>query len=112
MTLVVARYHCPCCGYDGLSCPAYSELGPPPWPYLGQPPFSEHLGFPSYEVCPCCGFEFGFDDDPGAASKSSSFGEYRAEWLASGAKWFSVRAKPEGWDLRRQLSIIRAEADV
>ncbi len=89
MTLVVARYHCPCCGYDGLSCPAYSELGPPPWPYLGQPPFSEHLGFPSYEVCPCCGFEFGFDDDPGAASKSSSFGEYRAEWLA----WMPTEGK-------------------
>jgi hypothetical protein len=110
MSVVVTRNHCPCCGYDGLSWPAYSELGPPPWPHLGRPPYAAHLGFPSYEVCSCCGFEYGFDDDPGASAKSSSFEEYRAEWLSSGAEWFIRSAKPEGWDPRKQLSSIGVRA--
>ena len=66
--MAIVKHYCPCCGYDGLSCPAYSELGPPPWPRLGEPPYSSHLGFPSYEVCSCCGFEYGLDDDPGATA--------------------------------------------
>jgi len=110
MAIVLVRQYCPCCGYDGLSEPAYSGLGPPPWPDLGAPPYSSRLGFPSYEVCSCCGFEFGFDDEPGAAAKPSSFEEYRAEWLLSGAEWFSPHEKPAGWDWQEQLSRIGIES--
>ena len=46
-----------------------------------------HLGRPSYEVCPRCGFEFGNDDNPGTAPPAS-FEQYRREWEAEGRPWF------------------------
>ena len=36
---------CPVCGYIGLN----------------EQPYDDN-GCPSYEICSCCGFEFGFDD--------------------------------------------------
>lgn len=39
------KYICPICGYDKLL----------------EPPYDEYNN-PSYEICPCCGFEYGFDD--------------------------------------------------
>lgn len=39
------KYTCPVCGFDGLKEAPYG-------------PNQE----PSYEICPNCGFEFGFDD--------------------------------------------------
>jgi hypothetical protein len=48
------------------------------------------LGQASYEVCPCCGFEFGNDDNPGMA-EPVSFDEYRAEWEAAGRQRFDAR---------------------
>ena len=38
---------CPVCGYDGLD----------------EPPFNER-GAGSYDICPCCGFQFGLDGFP------------------------------------------------
>ncbi len=52
-------------------------------------------------VCPCCGFEFGNDDDPGTA-KGSAFEEYRDEWIKRGAPWFSPHLKPENWSVTKQ----------
>ena len=37
---------CPVCGYSHL------KEGP-----------CDEFGCSTYEICPCCGFEFGFDDD-------------------------------------------------
>ncbi|MED4649062.1 hypothetical protein P9293_17030 [Bacillus inaquosorum] len=39
------KYTCPVCRFKGLTEPAYDKEG-------------TH----SYEICPCCGFQFGFDD--------------------------------------------------
>ena len=39
------KYICPVCGYDRLEEPVYDEIGEP-----------------SFEICSCCGVEFGFDD--------------------------------------------------
>lgn len=38
---------CPVCGFDGLDFKPYDEKG-----------------FGTFEICPCCGFEFGCDDFP------------------------------------------------
>jgi hypothetical protein len=51
------------------------------------PPYEDLLGRPSYEVCPCCGFEFGNDDNPGTAAPVS-FEQYRAQWEADGRQRF------------------------
>ena len=55
-------YECPVCSYPGLQSKPY-ELWPPPPDLELTPPYEDHLGRPSYEVCPRCGFEFGNDDN-------------------------------------------------
>lgn len=76
---------CPVCGYDKLDESPYDQDGNP-----------------SYEICKCCGFEFGFDDH----SEGNSFESYRKKWIEGGAKWFSEKAKTETWDLNKQLARI------
>ena len=79
-------YVCPVCGYDKLT----------------EEPYDQDRN-PSYEICKCCGFEFGFDDD----SEGSSLESYRQKWINGGAKWFNVKAKPEDWNLKKQLEQIQ-----
>jgi len=69
--------------------------------YLDESPY-DSFGNPSYIICACCGFEFGFDDK----SKGKSFGEYRREWIDNGAKWFNPAKKPDDWNLNEQLKNI------
>jgi hypothetical protein len=78
------KFRCPVCG----------------WPELDKPPRSAPGGA-SYEICPCCGFEFGYDDD----AKGLTFEEARKHWIAGGRKWWSAsRPAPVGWDATRQLA--------
>ena len=60
--------------------------------YLMQHPATD------YHICPSCGTEFGYDD------AGRSHAELRAEWLRSGAKWWSpVDPQPPQWDPYLQL---------
>lgn len=99
------KYYCPCCGYGGMDLPAYEHIGPPPWVDHGAPPYAVRYGPPSYDCCNCCGFEFGFDDEPGAG-KGLSFSEYLRSWVADGCVWFSPDRRPAGWSLCSQLEAI------
>src|SRR5438105_10162934 len=68
------RYACPVCAY-GMEDPAID-----------------------YHICPCCGTEFGYHD----VGRTPS--DIRAEWLRSGANWWSpVDARPDGWNPYAQL---------
>lgn len=78
-------YICPVCGYDKLHEMPYRQ------------------GCPSYEICSCCGFEFGFDD----MDQKESFESYRKSWIDQGAKWFTPGKKPDNWDLNEQLKKVR-----
>lgn len=70
------------------------------WPELREPPRNEEGGA-SYEICPCCGFEFGFDDD----SEGLSYAMARARWREAGMPWWSAaRPAPAHWDAARQLA--------
>ena len=71
---------CPVCGYDGLEEPAYDEDG-----------------VPSFEICPCCGIEFGYED----ATKPHE--SLREEWIAKGMSWWADDKPPSGWDPTQQL---------
>ena len=95
-------YTCPCCGFSGLdekpyeNMPSLSETKNKPVPY-------ENLwGAASYEVCGCCGYEFGFDDNPGNG-EGESFERVREDWIAGGCKWFEPSEKPDGWNADDQL---------
>ena len=77
---------CPVCGNDGLSEPAYKD------------------GYnPSYEICSCCGYHFGYHDE--ALEVPISFEEWRKRWIAEGMKWWSDvgRQPPAGWNPKKQL---------
>lgn len=60
-------YLCPVCGYKGLEDPPYDKLGNS-----------------SFEICSCCGFQFGVDDDH-VCSKEAMYKQYREKWLKNGS---------------------------
>jgi hypothetical protein len=55
-----------------------------------------------YNICECCGTEFGNDDD------EYSHDELRAQWIARGAQWF-FRTPPVGWNPWLQLAMAGVE---
>jgi hypothetical protein len=77
-------YRCLVCGYLGLDDPPRSAEG-----------------YPSYEICDSCGYEYGGDGDDGRAA---TYAQARAEWIAGGMTWWSPLPRPASWDPRRQLS--------
>ncbi|MSU36366.1 MAG: hypothetical protein EXS36_14970 [Pedosphaera sp.] len=73
---------------------------------LKEPPRSASGGC-SYEICPCCGFQYGVDDDDKGITPEVA----RAEWVAGGMKWKSRSLKrPKAWDPAKQVSQLRAIA--
>ena len=85
----MGKYICPVCGY----------------PDLEEPAWDINTGAPSFDVCPCCGCEFGYED-------ATAIGKNRhlVKWVKSGANWFEPDLKPENWNLREQL--LRANVDL
>jgi hypothetical protein len=80
---------CPVCGYNELPKPAY-----------------DHSGYASFEICPCCGTQFGYQD---ARRPHESL---RAEWVAKGLPWHSrVFPQPPGWDPEKQLRFVTQSPD-
>jgi len=49
-----------------------------------------------YNICPCCGTEFGNDD------AEASHSELRRRWVSDGARWF-FEIPPPGWNPFVQL---------
>ncbi|RYG64739.1 hypothetical protein EON80_18670 [bacterium] len=64
-------------------------------------PWGEDGDTPSYDFCPCCDTEFGFEDSSYEAVKSQ-----RAQWLQGGANWNEPQEKPQDWDLADQLNAV------
>ncbi len=79
-----AKYACRVCGFLHIS---------PPWGFDGSTP--------NYNICECCGVEFGYED-----CLVKSVKQYRIRWLEGGCKWWSRKHKPENWDLETQLKNI------
>jgi hypothetical protein len=51
-----------------------------------------------YNICPCCGTEFGYHD------AGRTYEELRSVWLHSGANWWSpCDLPPRGWNAYQQL---------
>lgn len=87
------NYTCPVCGYGGLYDPPYNERG---------------VG--SDEICPCCGFQFGYDDYP---EGPLAFKKWRQKWMEEGCIWFSKgRPSPDNWNAKEQLkTVIEGQGD-
>jgi hypothetical protein len=72
--------------------------------YINELPWEEDGQSPTYEICPCCGVEFGNED-----YTIESIKKYRTEWIQTGAKWFSPKEKPFIWNIESQLQNIPKE---
>lgn len=68
---------------------------------LDEPPWGEDGRNPSFDICPCCGVEFGYED-----CRLSGIRKFRQEWLAKGSPWFDSSKKPADWGLENQLKSI------
>jgi hypothetical protein len=66
-----------------------------------EPPWGEDGTIATFEICACCGVQFGYEDCTPATTRS-----YRAKWLADGARWFDARQAPSEWLLDVQLTNI------
>lgn len=82
-------FPCPICG---------NELGADPW----------KDNYPTYDICACCGIEFGYEDSrPTPEERKSRHAELRQDWMDRGMPWWStITPAPIGWDAREQLDRI------
>lgn len=53
----------------------------------------------SYNICPSCGIEFGYDDSTplGIEAQTTIHQELRQQWIKEGCKWFSQAIKKPTW---------------
>lgn len=85
------KYTCPVCG----------------WPELREHPYGP-TGAGSYEICPCCGIEFGYALIYGDVGDYHA--GYREAWVTYGSEWWSKRRPaPENWNPVEQLKVFDAK---
>ncbi|OLY94437.1 hypothetical protein [Cnuella takakiae] len=66
-----------------------------------EKPWGDDGATPSFEICDCCGVEFGYED-----STELSIKRYREDWLRRGGEWFDKKAKPIDWSLDEQIKYV------
>ncbi|MET3562640.1 hypothetical protein ABID30_001728 [Enterococcus rotai] len=57
--------------------------------------------YPSCEICSCCGFQFGIDDDKGI-----SHDLWRETWIKKDCSFWYTPDRPIAWDVEKQLKSI------
>jgi RNA polymerase subunit RPABC4/transcription elongation factor Spt4 len=90
----IDRFVCPVCGYRNLARR--------PWKGSAN----------SYEICPSCGIEFGYEDGTGDdwVRRQHRHLELRLAWIDRGSPWSSSDPSPPGWDPVMQLLGIGVDA--
>lgn len=69
-----------------------------------EPQYGEAGDTPTFDICDCCGVEFGYED-----STLVGIRNYRQNWVAGGCIWKEPSQKPLNWSLETQLKKVRAE---
>ena len=64
-------------------------------------PWGDDEMTPSFEICDCCGVEFGYED-----CKPESVLKYRKRWVEQKNKWFNPKEMPADWSLEKQMDNI------
>jgi hypothetical protein len=72
------------------------RVGPAPWGPDGRTS--------TFDICPCCGVEWGYGD-----SRCSSRLKYRAEWLEAGGRWIFDDVPHDGLTTEERLSHVSAD---
>jgi hypothetical protein len=55
----------------------------------------------SFEMCICCGVEFGYEDGSPESAR-----DFRQLWIDAGCQWSSKSQQPANWNLDDQLANI------
>lgn len=79
-----AEHHCRVCGL-----------------YHEDSPWGEDEKSPTYEICSCCGVEFGYGD-----TTLNNVRALRSDWVKGGCGWEESDAKPKDWDATSQMQLI------
>jgi hypothetical protein len=82
-------YYCRVCGL-------FQDEDLPPWGLDGRSP--------SFNICACCGVEFGYQDCFPEDVKL-----FREKWIKKGSPWRFPEEKPTKWSLEEQLKNIPQE---
>lgn len=69
--------------------------------YDGYYPWGPDGTVSSFDICDCCGTEFGYEDFTLEGTKAA-----RQVWIDRGAVWFRPKEKPANWSLEEQLKNI------
>ena len=89
------KYKCPVCGYDGLD----------------EEPYGTNFN-PSYEICSCCGFEYGYSEDHDVElgyivvpneMKEAAFQLYRKQWVENGAPVHTPTDFPKDYHIKGKV---------
>lgn len=72
--------------------------------YQETPPHGQSGCEPSFEICNCCGVEFGYED-----LTRETVVQFRSVWIANGCKWFDPELQPASWNLDRQMANVPAK---
>jgi hypothetical protein len=69
--------------------------------YQGEPIYGLDGHSPTFNICDCCGVEFGYED-----TILPAIYRYRGQWIQTGCLWHSRRSQPEDWNLAQQMTQI------
>jgi hypothetical protein len=65
--------------------------------HQGAPQWGEDGLTPTFQICDCCGVQFGYED-----CTAHSITSYRKKWIEGGRRWFTSKARPQLWDFSIQ----------
>ncbi len=77
----VADHFCRVCGYRS-----------------DEAPWGDDGRSPSFDLCPCCGVEWGYQDLVATAAE-----QFQARWLAEGAPWRDRKVPADGLATEERL---------
>ena len=66
-----------------------------------EPTWGKDDQSPTFNICECCGVEFGYED-----CNIEAIHAFRKKWLQEGNKWWNQKAQPQNWSLEEQMKNI------
>ena len=70
-------------------------------------PWGPNGDLTSFEICPCCGVEWGYED----CSEEATV-QYRLAWICDGMKWFMPEERPVNWNVYQQLEKVLSSGEL
>lgn len=69
--------------------------------YQGEPIYGPDGHSPTFNICDCCGVEFGYQD-----GLLLAIYQYREHWIQAGCLWRWPKSQPKEWDVAQQMAQI------